>query len=375
MTQNGAANTGSASVTTAVGTGPADAVVNDYGKTSNFSTKIGNDGVADPDGGALYDYTGGTTPANVQDSYFFLYNKDATVTAADSSLKPAKIVAWVNLTKQPSSVSAKASIAAAIAKCGASNIKDIDEYKWWKSSTNTWQTTSSPNAYQGANHPVITDADGDPDKGGWRVHQVTYPELAFLLKTEKEKDVVLLFGGNWCPNTRPVLPYINRDAQKDGVTVFNFDTILDGSVVGGGNSASNPLQSRGPAQSGATLNPSFIYGDLVAQFLGNLKTEYLPTASNKITFYPGGDTTLTQTSQPRLQVPYLFGYRGQDGDAPHGGVNRQWIHDKGDVPEGQSRYTEYMSSSTRRTRCVRRLLGRRSTVSSRRSRGRRIRRR
>ncbi len=77
----------------------------------------------------------------------------------------------------------------------------------------------------------------------------------------------------------------------------------------------------------------------MTHFLSNLKTEYLPTASNRITFYPGGDTTLTQTSQPRLQVPYLFGYRGQEGNAPHGGINRQWIHDKGD-----GTYTEYMSS-------------------------------
>jgi hypothetical protein len=85
------------------------------------------------------------------------------------------------------------------------------------------------------------------------VHQITYPELVYLLKTETKKDVVVLFGGNWCPNTRPVLPFINRAAQRNDVTVFNFDTIIDGSIVGGGNSSSNPLQVRGPAQSGATL--------------------------------------------------------------------------------------------------------------------------
>ncbi len=154
VTQVGAANTGSASITTAVGTPAADSVVNDYGSTAGFSTKIGTNGVSDPNGGALYDYTGGTTPANVQDSYFFLYNKDATVTAADTSLKPAKVVAWVNLTKQPDSVSARVAVAAAIAKCGAANIKDIDEYTWWKSSTNAWQKTSSPSAYQGADVPL-----------------------------------------------------------------------------------------------------------------------------------------------------------------------------------------------------------------------------
>jgi hypothetical protein len=137
-----------------------------------------------------------------------------------------------------------------------------------------------------------------------------------------------------------VLPSINRYAQENDVRVFNFDTILDGGVVGGGNAATNPLQVRNPAANSGVLNanPSFIYGELVARYLNNLKTEYLATAANRITYYPGGDTSQELASQPRLQVPYLFGYKGKDGDDPHGGVTRQWIHDKGD-----GTYTEYMS--------------------------------
>lgn len=322
VTQVNPANTGSAKVSTALDA----SVVNDYGANAGYSTKLGN-----VNGGALYDYTSGT-PADVQDSFFLLYDKDNTVTPVGTSTpKPAKIYSWVNLTKEASATTARAAVTASIATCGAANIKAIDEFTWWKSAANLWQSTSSPNEYQGANHPVINDADGSAANGGWRVHQITYPELVFLLKTESAKEVVLLFGGTWCPNTRPVLPFINKYAQENDVTVFNWDTILDGSVVGGGNSASNPLQSRGPAQSGATANPSFIYGDLITQFLNNLKTEYKPDAANRITFYPGGDTTKPQTSQPRLQVPYLVGYKG-------GSVNRQWIHDK-----GNGDYTEYMS--------------------------------
>jgi len=150
-----------------------------------------------------------------------------------------------------------------------------------------------------------------------------------------------LLGGTWCPNTRPVLPAINENAQQHDVTVFNWDTILDGSVVGGGNSGNNPLQTRGAVDStggSATADavPSFVYGDLVSQYLSNLKTQYKPDAANKITFYPGGDKAKGLTSQPRLQVPYLFGYRGS---AAPGGINRQWIHD-----QGNGDYTEYMSS-------------------------------
>jgi len=338
---------GSPSITTAVSTTAAKDVVNDYGSTPGYSKKIVVDGSGhgdfDPNGGALYDYTNAPsnsasyTPPKVQDSYFFLYDKDVKVTLPDDSEKPSKIVAWVDLSEQSSSSSARAAITAVINKCGATSLKDIDEYSWWKSSTNRWQATSSPNAYQGANNPVITDADGDPANGGWRVHQITYPELVYLLKTETEKDVVVLFGGNWCPNTRPVLPFINRAAQKNGVTVFNFDTIIDGSVVGGGNSGTNPLQVRNPLQSGNARNPSFVYGDLVTQYLNNLKTQY--AGGSRITYYPGGDATAPQASQQKLQVPYLFGYRGAPGDGPDDGVNRQWIYDKGD-----GTYTEYMSS-------------------------------
>ncbi len=335
-TQVNPAYTGSAKITTSFD----NTVVNDAGATAGLSTKLGN-----ANGGALYDYSSGSAPANVQDSYFFLYDKDNTVTPPGSSTPvPAKIYSWVNLTKQASSASARADVAAAIATCGAANIKSIDEFTWWKTANNKWQSTSSPNDYQGANVPNLSDADGDAAKGGWRVHQVTYPELVFILKTEKTKDVAFLFGGTWCPNTRPVLPSINKYARENDVTVINWDTILDGSVNGGGNSSANPLQSRGPVAtgSGATLvpnaNPSFIYGDLVTQYLSNLKTEYKADGGNKITFYPGGDQSKAVSSQPRLQVPYLFGYKGKGGGDAHGGITRQWIIDK-----GNGDFTEYMS--------------------------------
>lgn len=315
-------------------------VVNDSGATNGYSTKVGN-----VNGGALFDYTGvdiaaGAAPATItSSSFFFFYDKDNVVTIG-ADAKPAKILSWVNLT---TSATPEADIATAIANCGATNIADPSEFAWWKASNNAKQTTQSPNDYQGSGIPNLTDADGSEARGGWRVHQITYPELVHLLSVEDAKDVVLLFGGTWCPNTRPVLPAINRDAQERDVTVFNFDTILDGSVVGGGNSGSNPLQSRNAAASGspavANANPSFVYGELVARFLKNLKTEYTADAANKITYYPAGDGAQPLTSQPRLQVPYLFSYKGAAGDAPHGGITRQWIHTK----PNDAGYTEYMS--------------------------------
>ena len=63
------------------------------------------------------------------------------------------------------------------------------------------------------------------------MNQITYPELIDLLEHSTDADAVILFGGTWCPNTRAVLPFINKDAQKNNVTVYNFDTVLDGGKV------------------------------------------------------------------------------------------------------------------------------------------------
>ncbi len=86
---------------------------------------------------------------------------------------------------------------------------------------------------------LLAPGDGDAADGGtgstpWRVDQVTYPEVVDLLKQgATTSNAAILFGGTWCPNTRPVLPYINEYAQQNNVEVFNFDTVLDGGTVGG----------------------------------------------------------------------------------------------------------------------------------------------
>ncbi len=153
VTQVNPANTGSAKVTTSFD----NTVVNDAGATAGSSTKVGN-----TSGGALYDYSSGSAPATVQDSYFFVYDKDRTVTPSGApAAQAAKIVSWVDVTKEGSSAATKTDVTTAISSAGAATIKDLSEYAWWKSATNTWQSTSSPNEYQGSNVPVITDADGD----------------------------------------------------------------------------------------------------------------------------------------------------------------------------------------------------------------------
>lgn len=328
VVQNGV-DSESATVTVTTGTDQ----VNDNGATAGHSTKVG-----DANGGALYDYKAGT-PATATDSYFLVYDKDA-----QDGGQPAKVVAWTDLTTQASSASTKADVTAAIDKVGGTSLGELDQFDWWKDEVNAKQEEQAPNVAQGAEHPVLTDAD---DADGWRIDQITYPELVDLLKTTNGANAVILFGGTWCPNTRPVLPAINKQAQQNDVKVYNFDTVLDGGVVGGATTSSvNPLQTRNTQQSGSggsavqKANPSFLYGDLVNQYLTNIKTQYdYTTGGSSVTFYPGGDyTPAAATTTWKLQVPFLIGYQGNGGTDPNGGVQRQWI-----IKNANSTYTEYMS--------------------------------
>jgi hypothetical protein len=314
-------NSESATVTATTGT----ATVNDDGLTAGHSTKVG-----DTSGGALYDYSSGAAPANVSHSFFLIYNKDGA---------QAKVVSWTDLTTQADATSTKADVTTAIGTVGASHLTEVDQFAWWKSEVNAKQVTQAPRDAQGASLPVLKDAD---NADGWRINQITYPELVDLLKHATTANAVILFGGTWCPNTRPVLPFVNRQAQKNGVEVFNFDTVLDGGVVGGGTtSSSNPLQSRNTAAFGATANanPSFLYGDLVSQYLTNVATQYDYTKGGPgVSYFPSGDSSGTLTTVRKLQVPFLIGYQGSAGTDPNGGVTRQWI-----VQNDDSTYTEYMS--------------------------------
>jgi thiol-disulfide isomerase/thioredoxin len=348
-------DTESATVTATTGT----ATVNDYGVNTGYSTKI-VDGTTNTGGGALYDYptatTSGTpftTTATSTDSYFFVYNAANTVSVSGTP-EPEKIVSWVDLDSEYANATnttadigpdVNAAIAAvpgaASLAAGVNDLTDYSQFNWWESEGNLKQVDSVTSNADGENIPLLGSSDGSSANGGWRIDQITYPELVDLLKSgANNSTAVILFGGTWCPNTRPVIPFINADAQQNNVTVFNFDTVLDGGTVGGGTtSSSNPLQSRNSVSVGTNANgaaqntPTFLYGDLVNTYLKNLDTQY--TGSTDVTYYPGGVTTNPVQAINKLQVPFLIGYQAADG----GGVNRQWI-----INNGNNSYTEYMSN-------------------------------
>jgi len=310
-------------------------VVNDQGGTGVNGT------------GALYDYTGGSD-ATATDDYFFVYDKDG-----GSASAPQKIVSWVDLSKESDSSATKTDVATAIGKAGASSLTQLDQFAFWKSEVNSKEAVQEQQ--RGLDPakigPVLGDADNASADGGWRIQQITYPELVHLLTTDTSKNAVILFGGTWCPNTRAVIKFVNQYAQRNNATVYNFDTVLDGGTVGGGTtSGTNPLQSRNNAWNGSTqfANPSNLYGDVVTTYLKNLATEYDPTiGSGSVTFYKGGNQAATPLSVRKLQVPYLVGYQNGASDNPYtsangGGVTRQWIQQHTDV-NGAPYYTEYMS--------------------------------
>lgn len=299
---------------------------------SNDDTVI-NDSV-DP----AWDYRSTQTPAvGPEDAVFFVYDKDRTVAA-----QPDKIADWVDLTTD---AGVPASIAAAFTAIGGGAVIDqTTQYAWWKTYNNAVHKYLNPSeARYGGD--ILDDSD---NVGGFNVKQITYPELLHLLdvKDSADKNFVILFGGTWCPNTRAVIKFLNREAKANDVTVYNFDLVLDGGKVNGTNAGANPIHIRDNAYSGTTFNyrPSYLYGDLVRKYLRNLVTEYDPNGGNRVAFYPGGDLAAFPDVVRKLQVPFLVNYqRGTGANPSSTSIKRQWIQQNVDASTGLPTFKEYMS--------------------------------
>ncbi|MET4158492.1 hypothetical protein [Agromyces sp. PvR057] len=255
------------------------------------------------------------------DPYFFVYDKshteggveDRIVSALTAPITSAQLAAPGALASYQAEVAGVFSAAGTLSKSSqftftstAVNAKHFKDYK-------------GADAYGGAT--ILSDADSD-----WRVQTVTYPELVHLL--ESDGDFVLFFGGTWCHNTRAVLKDVNAEAVANDVEkVYFFDLRLDGA-------SSNDLHIR-------DTNSEFadFYGDLVAKYLPNLVTQYVPGVSGQVDYYPGGDRGQALATAKKLQVPYVFEYEhGRVVDGTASPVVRQWIHDN-----GNGTYKEYMT--------------------------------
>ena len=277
----------------------------------------------------VWDYRSTETPAvSSTDSILFVYDKDHT-----SAGEADKIVDWVNLTAT-NAAAVDSEVTAALASVGGAAIDSRSQFDWWESAANFKHDLAYPDdARYGGD--ILEDAD---NADGWRIQQVTYPELVHLLNKNGANDnFVLLFGGTWCHNTRAVLKQVNHEAQTHGVqTVYNFDLVLDGGTVNGSNSGSNPIHVRDHART--DTRPSYVYGDIVSTYFPNVVTEYDP-ASSGVSYYPGGDLNAATQTVRKGQVPFLLHYKHGTGATPSAtAVQRQWIRD-----EGNGAYREYMS--------------------------------
>jgi len=286
-----------------------------------------------------WDYrTGQTAAVSATDDVFFVYDKDHT-----SAGSADKIVSWVNLT---TNADVPGAIGTAFTAAGGGVVIDqLSQFEWWKASANRKHDLAyTDDARYGGD--ILTDAD---NADGWRVKQITYPELVHLLKINDSSNpnFALLFGGTWCHNTRAVIKDINAQAQANGVgVVYNFDLVLDGGTTNGANSGTNPIHVRDSANSGTTLNfrPSWVYGDVVRTYLKNLVTEYDPNTGSRVSYYPGGNLTVFPDVVRKLQVPFLINYQRDTGASPSStSIKRQWIQQNTDASTGLPTFKEYMS--------------------------------
>lgn len=139
---------------------------------------------------------------------------------------------------------------------------------------------------------------------------VTYEELAVLL--QQEGNFLILFGGVWCPNTTPVIGYINEVAKEYGVdTIYNFDFRLDATK-----SASHIRETNGTSLSShAAAAYNYMYGELITKYLTNADdySEYkIGTKDSLIYTNAQGQ----ETEVPKIQVPFLFLYNKSNVAAP-----------------------------------------------------------
>lgn len=258
------------------------------------------------------------------DPYFFVYDKAHTEGGVEDRIVSALTapVAAGSLADAGARTAYEAEVAAVIGD--GAQLDALSQFAFYDDVIDAKHLAGYKGEEAYGPNTIIDESDSD-----WRVQNVTYPELVDLL--ESDGEYVLFFGGTWCHNTRAVLKEVNAQAVANDVPkVYFFDLRLDGA-------SGNHLHIRDSRSEFANF-----YGDLVAQYLPNLKTQYVPGAlgaSGQVDYHPGGDTSQPLATAKKLQVPYIFEYdRDRVVDGRPAPIVDQWIHDNGD-----GSYKEYMT--------------------------------
>lgn len=133
------------------------------------------------------------------------------------------------------------------------------------------------------------------------IQTLTYKQLQWLLN--QSGNYLILFGGSWCGNTQAVIDIINDYAVENNVTVYNFDTKLDGGYAKKFWNYAGDVHIRDSENVFANL-----YVDLVNEYLDNIETEYTIESGNYIYYLSDPADENTKVIANKLQVPYFFAY-------------------------------------------------------------------
>ncbi|MDR1775825.1 MAG: hypothetical protein LBS17_05230 [Actinomycetes bacterium] len=238
---------------------------------------------------------------------------------------------------------------------------------------NTSNVTAPSYNRVGTGVELFKDSDF-PNGAGFKFKAVTVPELYNILNSNGYKAV--LFASTACHNTQAIIGQVALTAKtSDEVqTVYVLEPALSGTALFGEGanvdklrfaSATGGIHIRNNRQlTGATLSAyqySYLYGEIVRQFIPNLTTEQQSkqsegNSSGSIGFYQdgvvddfitGNSVTWTDTypwdtgarkASARLQIPYLLGYDKASGQT------KTWLHRKvlGLTSAIPVQYSEYM---------------------------------
>ena len=240
------------------------------------------------------------TVPKVQVPFLFLYNKDNT----DENGNAAPIAAGLELMKRRDDFVAD----------DVENAEAVNEYKQiLKDSVFDAAAKVELNHFSDADYIRLSSNEKSgkeifaPDDGiAYEV--LTYKQFSWLL--DQEGTYVILLGGSWCPNTQAVVKIINDYALENGVTVYTFDTKLDGGYARRFWGYEHDLHIRDNNSEFASL-----YVDLVLNYFQNIETEYTLESGNTIHYENAEGETVTAN---KLQVPYLLVYtKGLEDEYAH----------------------------------------------------------
>lgn len=133
---------------------------------------------------------------------------------------------------------------------------------------------------------------------------LNYRQFNWLL--QQEGNYIILFAGSWCGNTQAIIDIVNDYAVEHNVTVYTFDTKLDGGYATkywSDRTKANAYADAHIRVNNSTLTP--LYANIITNYLTNIVTlNDKQDPAVKITYTVNEQTI----SVNRLQVPFFFSY-------------------------------------------------------------------